>query len=115
MDKYKIKIGNMKYLKKFNEDKEEFDINLAMSKIKGQYSQEKVDEMFDEELLEWVDDSWEEDYESEYDWYVDHNNGEAQDVVIESIISWYKKEFSKEISKDDYSELFDEIKSNYNL
>ena len=53
--------------------------------------------------------------ESEYDWYVDHNNGEAQDVVIESIISWYKKEFSKEISKDDYSELFDEIKSNYNL
>jgi hypothetical protein len=106
----------MRYLRKFNENSEsDFDLEFAMSKIKENYSEDKVVEMFDEELLEWVDPDWEEDYESEYDWYVDHNNGEAQDVVIESIINWYRSEFNKKLSSNDYSELFDEIKSNYNL
>ena len=106
----------MRYLKKFNENSEsDFDLEFAMSKIKENYSEEKVAEMFDEELLEWVDPDWEEDYESEYDWYVDHNNGEAQDVVIEQIIDWYKKEYSKSLSDDEHSELFYEIKSHYSL
>jgi hypothetical protein len=36
----------------------------------------------------WVEDGWEDDYESEYDWYIDHSNEEAQDVVISELISW---------------------------
>ncbi len=105
----------MKYLKKYNESKEEFDLEFAMAKIKEKYSEMDVAKMFDEELLEWVDPDWEEEYESEYDWYMDHNNGEAQDVVIEQIINWYKGEFNKKLSIDEYSELFDEIKDHYNL
>lgn len=106
----------MKYLRKYNENNEsDFDLDFAMSKIKEKYSEEEVAEMFDQELLEWVDPDWEEDYESEYDWYIDHNNGEAQDVVIENIINWYKKEYNKKLSIDEHSELFDEIKSHYNL
>jgi hypothetical protein len=105
----------MKYLKKYNENSEEFDVTFAMSKIKEKYSEQEVAEMFDEEILNWVDPNWEEDYESEYDWYIYHNNDEAQDVVIEQIINWYKKEYNKELSTDEYSELFDEIKSHYNL
>lgn len=98
-----------------SESVEEFDLDFAMSKIKEEYSEEKVTEMFDEELLEWVDPDWEDDYESEYDWYIDHNNGEAQDVVIEHVINWYRKEYDKKLSSDDYAQLFDEIKSHYNL
>lgn len=106
----------MKYLRKYNENNEsDFDLDFAMSKIKEEYSEEKVAEMFDEELLEWTDPDWEEDYESEYDWYIDHNNGEAQDVVIEHVINWYRKEYDKKLSSDDYVQLFDEIKSHYNL
>lgn len=111
---FKIKIINMKYLKTY-ESLDEFDINFAMAKIKDKYSDMDVAQMFDEELLEWVDPDWEDEYESEYDWYIDHNNGEAQDVVIESIIDWYKKEFDKKLTTDQYSELFDEIKSHYSL
>jgi hypothetical protein len=33
---------------------------------------------------------WLDDYESEYDWYIDHSNEEAQDVVISELISWYE-------------------------
>lgn len=111
----------MRYLNKYskfneNDSSEEFDIDFAMSKIKEKFSEEEVVAMYDEELLEWVDSSWEEDgYDSEYDWYVDHNNGEAQDVVITQIINWYKKEYNKDLSIDDHSDLFDEIKSEYGI
>ena len=45
---------------------------------------------YDEEITNWVEDGWNGEYDSEYDWYLDHNNGEAQDVVISSIISAIK-------------------------
>jgi hypothetical protein len=84
-----------------------------MAKIKEQFDEDKVIGMFDEEVLEWVDSDWQDDYESEYDWYIDHNNGEAQDSVINQIINWYKKEFDKRLNIDDHSDLFDAIKSEY--
>jgi hypothetical protein len=106
----------MKYLRRFNENSEsDFDLELAMTKIKEKYADEKVAEMFDEEILEWVDENWQDNYESEYDWYMDHNNGEAQDVIIEQIIDWYKREYGKSLSDNEHSELFDEIKSHYSL
>ena len=94
-----------------------FDLDLAISRIKEEYSEDEVSARYDLEILEWVDPDWEEDgnYDSEYDWYIDHNNGEAQDVVIGEMINWYKRTYEKDISDEDYSELFDEIKSEYGL
>ena len=99
------------------ETKGHFDLDLAISRIKEEYSEDEVSARYDLEILEWVDPDWEEDgnYDSEYDWYIDHNNGEAQDVVIGEIIGWYKSTYDKDMSDDDYSELFDEIKSEYGL
>ena len=106
----------MKFIKKFNENVEsEFDLDLAITKIKEQFSDEEVISNYDEEILNWVEEDWADDYDSEYDWYIDHNNGEAQDVVVSDIISWYKKEFNKELSLDEYSDLYDAIKSEYGL
>lgn len=99
----------MKHLKKYNES---FDLELAITKIKEHFSEESVCQMFDEEVLEWVDDDWSDESESEYDWYMDHNNGEAQDVVIDQIIDWYKKDH--ELDSNSTSTLIDEIKSEYN-
>lgn len=95
------------------ENLENFDLQFAMAKIGEHFDEDKVIEMFDEEVLEWVDSDWEDEYESEYDWYVDHNNGEAQDSVINQIISWYKNEYNKTLNIDEHSELFDAIKSEY--
>jgi len=93
----------------------QFDLDLAITRIKEEYSDNEVASRYDLEIMEWVDPDWEEDYDSEYDWYIDHNNGEAQDVVIGEMISWYKSTYDKDMSDDDYSELFDEIKSEYGL
>ena len=105
----------MKYLKKFNEEntpKVDFDVNLAISKIKEHFTEEDVNYMFDSEILEWIDKDWQDEYESEYDYYIEHNNGEAQEVIIEDIINWYEKEFG-EITKEQKFELIDEIKGTY--
>jgi len=92
-----------------------FDLDLAITRIKEEYSDDEVASRYDLEIMEWVDPDWEEDYECEYDWYIDHNNGEAQDVVIGEMIDWYKRTYDKDISDDDHSDLFDEIKSEYGL
>jgi hypothetical protein len=102
----------MKYIKEY---KQQFDLDFAMAKIKEEYPEIKVMEMYDEEMLEWIDPDWEDDYESEYDWYMDHNNGEAQDVVITHIINWYKSKYEVDLNTEEYSDLFGKIKEEYNL
>jgi hypothetical protein len=95
------------------ENLQNFDLQFAMAKIKDYFDEDKVIRIFDEEVLEWVDSDWQDDYESEYDWYMNHNNGEAQDSVINQIIHWYKKKFDKRLNIDEHSELFNAIKSEY--
>ena len=97
------------------QEKSTFDLDLAITRVKEEYSDDEVAARYDNEIMEWVDPDWEEDYECEYDWYIDHNNGEAQDVVIGEMINWYKRTYDKDMSDEDYSELFDEIKSEYGL
>jgi len=106
----------MKYLVRFNESESpKFDVDFAMSKIKEHFSEDEVISSFDDEVLNWVDDDWNNDgeYDGEYDWYVDHNNGEAQDVIITNIINWFKKEFNMSLNIEEYSELHDAIKQEY--
>ncbi len=96
-----------------DEDKNDFDLDFAMAKIKEQFDEDKVIGMFDEEVLEWVDSDWQDDYESEYDWYVDHNNGEAQDSVISQIIRWFENTYNQSLLSDDIVALTDAIKEEY--
>jgi hypothetical protein len=101
--------------KDLEQEKSTFDLDLAITRVKEEYSDDEVAAIYDNEIMEWVDPDWEDDYDSEYDWYIDHNNGEAQDVVIGEMINWYKRTYDKDMSDEDYSELFDEIKSEYGL
>lgn len=95
-----------------NESVDPFDIEFVITKIMEKFPEEEATSMFDNEILEWVDSDWADDYESEYDWYIDHNNGEAQDVVIDQLVDWYTTEYD-EISSDNKSELIDRIKEEY--
>jgi len=98
---------------KFYESNNEFDVDFAISKIKEEYDEDRVNSLYDDEILNWIGDDWEDDYDSEYEWYIDHNNGEAQDVVITDIINWYVNKFDKKLDTNQHSELFDVIKKNY--
>ena len=76
------------------------DIDFIMAKIKENFTIDKVSKMLKNESLEWSDD------------YETSNNGEAEDMIVESLISWYEKNYNKIINIDLVSE---NIKEYYKL
>lgn len=100
-------------IKKFEsfESNDGFNKESAIEDIKKEFPESKVNSLYDDEILEWVDENWSESHESEYDWYIDHNNGEAQDVIIDQICDWYKTKHK--LTLDQEQELIDAIKKEY--
>ena len=49
----------------------------------GKFDESDIAGKVDEAMLDFIDDDWEQDgeYESKYDWYVDHGNKEAESQV----------------------------------
>ena len=93
----------MKHLRKYNESVG-LDIDFAIVKIREYFSEEKVAEMVSKEISEWSDDD---------EFYSNNGNGEAEEVVIQEMINWFKREFSKQIEESDFAAFEDEIKSTY--
>ena len=95
----------MKHLRKYNESAS-LDIDFAIVKIREHFSEEEVVEMVSKEIAEWSDDD---------EFYYNNGNGEAEEVVIQEMINWFKREFSKQIEESDFAALEDEIKATYQV
>ena len=93
----------MKHLRKYNENAG-LDIDFAIVKIREHFSEEEVVGMVKREISEWSDDE---------EFYSNNGNGEAEEVVIQEMINWFKREFSKQIEESDFAALEDEIRANY--
>ena len=93
----------MKHLRKYNENLG-LDIDFAIVKIREHFSEEEVAGMVGKEISEWSDDD---------EFYSNNGNGEAEEVVIQEMINWFKREFSKQIEESDFAALEDEIKATY--
>jgi len=85
-----------------------------IDKIKETNSEMDVCMSFDNEMLNWIDGDWKDDgeYDSEFDWYIDHNNGEAQDEVAKGLIEEIVPKLESE-DTDLYCEVFDLVKEEY--
>lgn len=92
----------MKHLRKYNESL--LDIDFAIVKIREHFSEQEVSEMVKKEISEWADDE---------EFYSNNGNGEAEEVVIQEMINWFKREFSKQIEENDFAALEDEIRASY--
>jgi len=91
-------------------------IEKIMQDIKNDYSEKKVLEDLDEEILNWAGPHWEEDgYENQYEWYAEFNNKEAEAAIIEQLINhWvHKYNNSKELDDDLYNDVYDKIRHTY--
>lgn len=77
----------MKYLKKYNENLDQQDPVFAIAKIKEQYTKDKVQDMLDKEIKQWIPD------EKDPDFYSTSGNGEAEDVIINQMIGWFDKKY----------------------
>ena len=77
----------MKYLKKYNESQDQQDPEFAITKIKEEYSQDKVQNMLEKEIKQWVPN------EEDPDFYSTSGNGEAEEVIINQMIGWFYKKY----------------------
>ena len=72
----------MKYLRKYNENVDTFDVNFAIAKILEQFPFEKVKEMLDKEVLEWTPEDEDGSYPSSF-------SEENEEILRETIQSRY--------------------------
>ena len=77
----------MKYLKKYNENQEQQDPIFVITKIKEEYPSDSVKKMLEKEIKQWIPD------EKGPDFYSTSGNGEAEDVIIDQIISCFNKKY----------------------
>ena len=69
------------------------DKDFLLNYISERFSEYDVAQAIDDEILNWVDADWsDEHYDNEYDWYLDHNAGEAENVVVTTMINTIKHE-----------------------
>ena len=111
----------MKYIKKYNENVENIKISFEDAKkwIIDNYS-DRVNQMIDDEINNgnWIDTQQMEDegYESEYDYYIDYGNGEAEDAVMNEIVNDLKSNFEFDFDElNDNTNLYDFIKDEFNI
>lgn len=77
----------MKYLKKYNENQEHQDPIFALTKIKENFTKDEVQKMLNKEIKHWIPE------EKGFDFYTTSGNGEAEDVIINQMISWFEKKY----------------------
>lgn len=105
----------MRFLRPFNESKD-LDINSIVSKIKEEWSTQKVRDMIEREWENWIDDDWEEsEFDSNKEWYDEHNNGEAEEVVFDHLIGWFEKKFDKKLDDSRIKEIQKILKKEYEV
>jgi hypothetical protein len=114
----------MRYLKKYNESNEENNLDFIMAKIKENFSNEKVKELFTKERLEWsgvefdlppeeISDEERKSFNPKGEsFYKQYGNGEAEDVILEQLISWFESKYSK-LSDEAYKEVYDKLQEEY--
>lgn len=99
----------MKYLKNYNENSNlspEQDPIFALAKIKEEYSEKKVKDMLDKEIKQWTPD------EKDPEFYSTTGNGEAEDVIINQLISWFEKKYYV-LSEENFNDVKELILKDY--
>lgn len=91
-----------------NESFQNFDVDFAITKIKEHFSFDKVQEMLEKEVLEWIPDE-------EGSYYSEHSNGEAEDAIITHIVDWYSSKYPSSFSEENEEILRETIQSRYNF
>ena len=98
----------MKYLKKYNESQDQQDPEFAITKIKEEYSQDKVQNMLEKEIKQWIPN------EEDPDFYSTSGNGEAEDVIINQMIGWFDKKYYS-LSDENFEKVKQLILKEYEL
>lgn len=81
---------------------------LVVAYINSGWTRSKVEDLLVDEIASgnWLDEDWEDEYDSEEDWYRDYGRGEAEDAIRIQIDEDVKKHF--EVTYEEYEEIIGE-------
>jgi len=65
--------------------------------LQENYTEIEVAEMLDEEIINWVEDGWEDEYESEFDAYVESSRGEAESAIRQALIDQVRAKVGQDL------------------
>jgi len=89
-------------------------LSKAKEYVSKKYPEKEMAREFDDEVLNWVNDDWEEEgYSDEYEWYDNYGKGEAEDAVIQNIITEVENELKKKFSGDEEFEFEQWLRDKY--
>ena len=90
-------------------------IEDIVAKIKEQYDSVDVVTKLDEEILNWVDDDWEDEHDNEYDWYSSYGRGEAEGAILEEMIATYNNQHNKgkELDFDTHCRVYERLQEEF--
>lgn len=93
------------------------ELEKIIEKIKTQYSPDDILNLLDEEILNWdygYTESEIDEYESRFDFYYEYNNGEAENAVVDNILSKFGTSRNKLFEEnEDYLLIFEEWLEDY--
>ncbi len=91
--------------------------NEIVDKIISENEESAILERVDDQRSEYIDSDWDAngDYDDEYEWYIDHCNGEAEDDILNAVLKQFETKYGLAIAADDYLHIFDQLKSEWGL
>lgn len=98
------------------------NIKEIIKEIESKYTANDILELLDEEVLNWdygYDESEIDDYPSRWDFYIEYNNKEAEDVIVNQLLNSIKLdsnilfEMDNGISFYEFIEWLEEYTSHY--
>ena len=69
------------------------------------YSQGKVDNLIGKKIPEYVDPGWDDEFETEEEWYNEYGQGEAEYDVITEIIQQASRKNNVNLSQTEFADL----------
>lgn len=84
------------------------------------YPEDRVIQMVDEEIAsgDWIDEDWNDEHETEYDWYQDFGRGEAENSIRTQIIDELIKKIGftyKSYNEEVGEEIYETINNIYEI
>ena len=92
-------------------------IDYIFEGIKKDYSKGEIPGWLDREILNWLDDDWQETHQIEYDWYTEFCNGEAEDVIINEMINHGIEKYNnkEKLAIDKHCRLDERLREYYDI
>ncbi len=90
-------------------------VTTAIETLSAEYSEEKVRDMVDHSMSDYLSDGWEDEFDDEYEAYCEQGGGAAEMDVMQGIVDGYAKDNGITLTSEEWCEIHDTLKDKWGL